>query len=228
MRLIERTARWADPETFRQLPVWYPEHARGAYFYKNNWSQPQTNKNRETGREEHKREANSYANKTLTRALGLRSVDRTNWSCCHIWAVDDARFQESNLIVRHHSYYSCVANMVLLPTPLKAFTDAMPEVKAMLRICARNLYGWHCDHESVTAAVATIDHWSDWDDYPKSWPRAPNLCLPLGVMKLNTAIKRSAERRLERIRLDLEEAGQHYPWEIVRRVLSEWRIPERT
>ena len=26
--LIERTARWVAPETFKLLPVWYPEHAR--------------------------------------------------------------------------------------------------------------------------------------------------------------------------------------------------------
>ena len=26
--LIERTARWVAPETFRLLPVWYPKHAR--------------------------------------------------------------------------------------------------------------------------------------------------------------------------------------------------------
>jgi hypothetical protein len=225
MSLIERTARWVDPETFGVLPVWYPEHARGAYFYKNNWSQPLTNKNRETGREEHKREANSYANKALTKALGLRSIDRTNWSCCHIWGVDDARFQESNLIVRHHSFYSCVANMVLLPTPLKAFTDAMLEVKAMLRICARNLYGWQCDHESAAAAVEIIDRWNDWNDYPKSWPRTSANCLPLGVMKFNTTIKRSAERRLERIRSDLANAGPHYPRDIVKRVLTNWKIP---
>jgi len=28
MRLIETTARWVDPETFRLLPPLYPEHAR--------------------------------------------------------------------------------------------------------------------------------------------------------------------------------------------------------
>jgi hypothetical protein len=48
-------------------------------------------------------------------------------------------------------FFSCVGNMVLLPTPLKAFTDTMPEIKSMLRICARNLYGWQCDHESMSA-----------------------------------------------------------------------------
>ena len=26
--LIERTARWVAPETFRLLPVWFPEHGR--------------------------------------------------------------------------------------------------------------------------------------------------------------------------------------------------------
>ncbi len=36
MRLIERTARWVAPETFRLLPVWYPEHSRRGLFYKSN------------------------------------------------------------------------------------------------------------------------------------------------------------------------------------------------
>lgn len=36
MRLIERTARWVDPATFRLLPLWYPEYARKDLFYKKN------------------------------------------------------------------------------------------------------------------------------------------------------------------------------------------------
>jgi hypothetical protein len=74
MRLIERTARWVDPETLRLLPLWYPEHARRTYFYKKNWSEPQLNKNRQTGHTEHKREGNVHANKALARVLGLRSM----------------------------------------------------------------------------------------------------------------------------------------------------------
>ncbi len=42
--LIERTARWVAPETFRLLPVWFPEHARRGLFYKGNWSEPQMNR----------------------------------------------------------------------------------------------------------------------------------------------------------------------------------------
>ena len=226
MRLIERTARWVDPKTFELLPVWYPEHARGALFYKGNWSEPQMNKNRQTGRSEHKREANRYANMALTRALGLRSDERKNWSCCHIWGVDDARFQTSNMIVRDRRYYSCVANMVLLPTPLKAFTDAMSDVKAMLRLCARNLYRWHCEHETAQTALAAIDGWTSWDAYPASWPRTPESSPPPGVVLLNKNIERNAKKRLQRIRQDLKKPGPHYPREEVSKVLAAWNIPE--
>ena len=105
MRLIERTARWVDPDTFRLLPLWYPEHARGTYLYKGNWSEPQLNKNRQTNQREHKREGNVSASKALAQALGLRDDDRPNWSCCHIWSVDDVRFQMANIVVRDRCFF---------------------------------------------------------------------------------------------------------------------------
>lgn len=37
--------------------------------------------------------------------------------------MDDASFQFSNVVVMDRRLFSCVGNMVLLPTPLKAFTD---------------------------------------------------------------------------------------------------------
>jgi hypothetical protein len=43
--------------------------------------------------------------------------------------------------------------MVWLPTPLKGFTDTLPEIKAMLRVCAFHLYGWACEHPSVADQV---------------------------------------------------------------------------
>jgi hypothetical protein len=224
MRLIERTARWVAPETFWLLPIWFPEYARRVYFYKANWSEPQMNKNRQTGISEHKREVNTYANKTLTLALGLRPDDRQNWSYCHVWGVDDALYQKSNAIVQNRHFYSCVANLVLLPTPLKAFTDTMSEVKAMIRICARNLYGWHCPHESMAEAIAGIDVWGDWSAYPASWPRKPGDAPPPGVMPLNDGIRFDAKARLTRVRQDLELAGPHYPKDEVRKALAYWRI----
>ena len=182
-RLIERTAMWVSPETFELLPVWFPEHARRALFYKNNWQEPQYNTNRTTGEKVHKREANIYGAKALDMALGIKSKDKTNWSCCHIWGVDDPKFQRTNTVVADHRFYSCVANMVLLPTPLKAFTDSMPEIKAMLRICSTNLYGWRCDHPDVLDWNEPPDYEKGfWKAYPGSWPRTPEENWPIGVI----------------------------------------------
>jgi hypothetical protein len=224
-RLIERTARWVAPETFQLLPVWYPEHARRRHFYKAGWSEPQMNKNQTTGVSVHKTEGNVYANKALTQALGLRQSTRPNWSCCHIWGVDDSTFQQANAVVSDHRFYSCIANMVLLPTPLKAFTDTMPEIKAMLRICARNLYGWQCDHETMAEVNAALDGWNDWSIYPQSWPREVSANRPLGVVDLTAEIAKQASRRLAAIRQELMTAGEFYPRDEVLRALDYWKIP---
>ena len=224
MGLIERTARWVDPETFEYLPVWYPEHARRGLFYKANWSEPQMNRNRQTGVSIHKSEGNTHANKALTLALGLRATERPNWSCCHIWGVDDAAYQVSNAVVQDRRFFSCVANMVLLPTPLKAFTDVMTEVKMMLRVCALHLYGWSCDHDDVADIAGQVEEWADWDAYPCSWPRQDRNSLPLGTAKFSARIKTSADRRKAAIRKDLASAGPHYPRDEVQKVLEYWDV----
>ena len=221
---IEQTAQWVAPETFKLLPLWYPEHARRSPFYKKNWSEPQMNKNRSTSISVHKAEGNVNANEALTLALGLKKKLRPNWSCCHIWGVDDANYQLSNTVVTDRRFYSCVGNMVLLPTPLKAFTDTMPEVKAMLRICARNLYGWQCDHDNLRASNSALDEWTDWEAYPRSWPRTPNEKRPMGTVELSAAIRTSAAKRLADIRRDLEHAGQFYPRPEVRDAMAYWKI----
>ena len=123
-----------------------------------------------------------------------------------------------------HRFFSCVGNMVMLPTPLKAFTDTMPDVKAMLRICARNLYGWQCDHDDLLATNTALDSWKDWDSYPQSWPRGPHEKRPLGVVELTPAIRTSAEKRKAKIRHDLEHAGNFYPRDKVREALTYWNI----
>jgi hypothetical protein len=224
MRLIERTARWVDPATFRLLPIWYPEHSRRGLFYKANWSEPQLNRNQQTGVAVHKHEGNNYANRALTHALGLRGGDRPNWSCCHIWGVDDPTYGSSNLVVQDPRYYSCVANMVLLPTPLKAFTDVMPEVKAMLRTCAYHTYGWRCGHDAV--AAIDVDEPCRDAAYPASWPRRTGDGFPPGTVPLTDGIVADARRRLQRIRHDLDHAGRFYPRDQVRSVLDYWKVAQ--
>lgn len=224
MGLIERTAHWVEPQTFEYLPVWYPGHARRAPLYKANWSEPQMNRNRQTGAIAHKFEGDIHASKALTLALGLRPAERPNWSCCHIWGVDDAAYQISNAVVQDRRFFSCVANMVLLPTPLKAFTDVMPEVKMMLRVCALQLYTWSCDCDEVADNASQVAEWSDWGVYPESWPKPGRSSLPIGTARFSTRIKDAADRRKTAIRKDLETAGPHYPRDDVRRVLDYWNI----
>ena len=222
MRLIERTARWVDPETFRLLPVWYPEHSRRGLFYKANWSAPQMNRNRQTGVEVHKSEGNNYAAKALTQALGLSGRNRPNWSCCHIWGLDDATYASTNVIVQDPRYFSWVANMVLLPSPLKAFTDMMPEVKAMLRTCAFNTYGWRCGHAAV--ADVALDVNAHAEAYPSTWPKAKDDAAPTGMIPISPAIRKAATKRLDTIRRDLDHAGPQYPREQVKAVMEYWGI----
>ena len=225
MGLIERTARWVDPTTFRYLPVWFPEHARGSLFYKSDWSEPQMNRTGQTGVSVHKRESNTYANKALKQALGLRSTDkRRNWSCCHIWGLDDPSFQVSNVVVQDHRFFSCVANMVLLPSPLKAFTDVMVDVKMMMRVCALHFYNWSCDQNEVANIAEEVRHWARWDDYPESWPKPGRNSSPRGLVPFSEPIKKAADRRKAAIRRDLTAAGPHYPHDKVRKALDYWKL----
>ncbi len=228
MLLIEKTARWVCPETHKLLPIWYPEYARKGLLYNNNWSEPQMNKNRLSGKKIHKAEGNQFASKALTYGLGLRTDGRKGWSCCHIWGVDDPKYQLTNLVVQDNRFFSSIANMILLPTALKTFTDTIPNVKTMIRICATHLYGWQCDHPSMKDAVKQVNDWNDWDIYPKSWPSPSKSGQPHGVMPINDDIKKSAERRWGNIQTDLKEAGQYYPREKVMAALDYWGLdPKR-
>jgi hypothetical protein len=49
VELIERTARWVNPETFRRLPIWAPHTARGRPLYDANWTRRYTNTRKATG-----------------------------------------------------------------------------------------------------------------------------------------------------------------------------------
>lgn len=219
--LIASTAMWVDRDTFHYLPVWYPEEGRQELMYKSNWAEPQYNTSRTTGEKVHKRVGNTKANLALTAALGHNTKSRPNWTCCHIWGVDDPSFQKPNSIVSDKRFYSCIANTVLLPTPLKAFTDAMPEIKTMLRVAASAYYGWSVEHPDVPG-IETERSLCLWDSYPESWPRSATDETPPGVVSLNKKIKTSADQRLKRIATDLESAGDYYPRQEVIDVIQYW------
>jgi hypothetical protein len=220
--LLVRTAKWVHPETFRLLPVWYPEYSRRCKRYNATWTKQAFN----TKRQAEKCEGNEKAQKALKNALGIfREVDWPNWTCCHIWGVDDPKFQLRNTVVVDPRYYSCIGNMVLLPTPLKALTDCMPDIKLMLRVCAWNLYGWVCDHPDVAAEAKRIRGGFVPQGYPSEWPLPNREILPPGTVPCTDRIRRAAENRRETIKSDLQNAAFiNYPRESVREVLRSWNI----
>ncbi|WP_447763418.1 hypothetical protein [Sphingopyxis panaciterrae] len=218
--LIAKTARWVDPATFRELPLWYPEHARRSPLYNAGWTERRQNRNRTSKEISDKYEGNTHANTALSLALGYRKRDRPNWSCCHIWGVDDARYMRSNAVVQDHRFFSCVGNMVLLPSPLKAFTDVMPEIKAMLRRCASDLYGWSCDHPDAPPLPKSAYRAAD---YPACWRGAAKGKVP-GLVFISPGIRKSIVARKAAIARDLQQAGEFYPRDAVRAALAYWKI----
>lgn len=224
--LVQRTARWVHPETFKALPVWAPHTARGMPLFNAGWTQRYTNTRKVTGLTAEKSEGNVAALKALLAALGVMMPPPKNWTVYHIWGYDDPTFSQRSSIVQDPRYFSCVGNMVWLPTSLKSFTDAMPEIKAMLRVCAFNLYGWVCEHESVKEQAALIT--SGWlpESYPTAWPRK----VGSGVFPPNTApftavVQAEILKRKKRIKAALANADFiHYPKQEVLDVLNFWKI----
>ena len=175
VKLIERNARWVHPETFRTLPVWAPHTARGRPLYDRKWTRRYTNTRKATGVTAEKFEGNVAALSALVAALGVASPKPKNWTVCHIWGYDDVSFAQRSNVVQDPRYFSCVANMVWLPTSLKGFTDTLPEIKAMLRVCSFHLYGWACEHPSVVDLAAKVrSGWnSRWVSEDLAEPRSP-------------------------------------------------------
>lgn len=226
VELIERTALWVNPETFRRLPVWAPYMARGRSLYNAEWNRRYTNTRKATGVTAEKVEGNVAALKALQAALGVTNPKPKNWTVCHIWGYDDSSYAQRSEVVQDPRYYSCLANMIWLPTPLKGFTDALPEVKDMLRVCAFQLYGWACDHPSVAEKSARVR--SGWvpDGYPRTWPapERPNV-LPQGTAPFTGCIEEKIAKQKQRIKNLIEDRGlKHFPRDEVLEVLKFWGV----
>ncbi|MFT5059708.1 MAG: hypothetical protein ACI9AX_000022 [Polaromonas sp.] len=204
--LLAKTSRWVDPETFNLLPVWFPDTARKEPLYKARWSERMNNKGQP------KYQGNVEANRTLTLALGTNSKDRKNWTCCHILgsAGDFSGLAKSE--VNDRRYYTCTANMLLVPTPLKAFTDSVPEVIAALRIATMRLYDFVPDGQTVPDREEA----GDW--YPVEWEHKAGF----ETVKLNPFIRKRVMTRFSTMRTDFEEAPGFYPKDECRSVFNYW------
>jgi hypothetical protein len=218
--IIARTARWVHPDTFSALPVWYPEIARGSPSYDADYKEVRKHKGTLD-----KVEGNILAQKALRYALG--ATDSANWTVCHIWGVDDPKFQKPNGIVKDPRFYSCVGNMIWLPTPLKGFTDSVPEIKLMLRTCAFHLYGWTCQFEDVDTLrqASQIGSGEIPNGYPATWPRYKGEKLPPNTAPWTDSIRERIKKRKSEIASKLQsDSHVHYPRDSVRKVLDFWKI----
>ncbi len=218
VELIAATAKWVHPLTFRSLPVWYPENVRGRQLCTSDWSEK-----RVTRRGLAKIEGNGIAGRALKSALGVRGKVK-NWTVCHIWGYDDATFARAGNVVRDPRFYSCVGNMVWLPTPLKGFTDSVDEIKAMLRICSYHLYDWTCEHEEVADAAKLIRRGRIPNGYPKVWPTRSRRVLPPGTAPYSPTIELRIAKRKARIKELLSARSRYFPKDEVTGVLEFWKI----
>jgi hypothetical protein len=220
MKMIARTARWVHPDTFHALPIWCPDTARGRPRFDAMWSRPLV-----SGRGVPKVEENIRAGNALVEALGVPRPKPKNWTVCHIWGYDDEKFSGPGNVVRDPRFYSCIGNMIWLPTPLKGFTDAVPQIKECLRVCAFQLYGWVCQHDDVRHAADRVRSGAIPESYPEEWPTVTRHALPPGTAKFNDRVRASVERHKAKIRAQLaNEKLTHYDHESVRQVLAFWKI----
>lgn len=221
--LIACTSRWVHPKTFQALPIWYPETARKQPKYNAQWDDVRKNTSRVTAKVTEKAELNVRAAEALRNALGTKKRD--NWTVCHIWGVDDVKFQKSNTVVCDHRFYSCVGNMVWLPTPLKGFTDAVPSIKRMLRTCAFHLYNWACEHPDVTSEAAEIRSGAIPNGYPEVWPTGERKILPPNTAPFSDRVAIAIKKRKEELKRMLNDSTlTHFPRDTVSGVLEFWKI----
>ena len=223
MEMIAHTSRWVHPDTFNALPIWCPETARGRPQYDKTWSRIRESNGVP------KKEENIKAANALKAALGIRGPKPENWNVCHIWGYDDPKFQGKSRIVQDPHYYSCIGNMVLVPTPLKGFTDAVPDIKRCLRACAYYLYKWvYEDAEANKDAAKEAEQIRSGKFpkcYPESWPNAKRNIHPLGTAPYSECVKGAVAKRKDKLRKQLaDETLEYYPRDDVREVLRFWNV----
>ncbi|NYF79677.1 hypothetical protein [Granulicella arctica] len=218
-KLLGETVRWVHPDVFRAMPLWYPETARGEPEFNAAYDkQRMLNGNLRA-------EANIFAGRALMKAMGLRKRP-PNWAVCHIWGYDDPKFGSKGNVVRDRRFYSCVGNMVLVPSPLKGLTDHIPEVRLMLRTCAYHLYGWLCEHDDLSSSndLEQIRQGLIPKDYPADWPVKKSDVLPRNVMHPDNWVWNEIGKRKERIKSELKTCGALYPREAIVSALRFWKV----
>ncbi len=95
---------------------------------------------------------NSWINKDFKKITDMSGCK--NYQTCHIWPG----------LAYKEKCFSAVANIVLLPKYIAAFSDFIPEIQDILKYRAYDLFGWYPEDEGV-AQPQEPKH------YPKIWTK---------------------------------------------------------
>lgn len=133
--LVSKTSYWADKKVFKHLRdknkfgVWYEHVARG--------------RPKGTVRKKTLLDDNTYANYAIKRALAgdHRMFRPRSFRVCHIY---DGKTKD-------HRYYTCIANLVLLPSAIHSLTDHYKPVMDVLKYRAYEYYRWRPAGAAVPA-----------------------------------------------------------------------------
>lgn len=207
--LLAESAQWVDPRVFKALPVAFPHAARGLPAFNANWEATE------------RKETNKLANLALYKALGETRLNDRSWTVCHLW---DCIVDQKNVVVTDRRFYTCLANMVLLPTPLKALTDSVPEIKRVLRFRSYQIFGWCCDYTNpiVQAEANEIANMSVNAQFPAHWPVAWRAAPAVPAGPISQVVRDwVASSKNTATRLCQAPPG-NYPANEVRQVLRYW------
>src|SRR5438067_450730 len=99
----------------------------------------------------------------------------------------------------------------------QGFTDAVPNIRRMLRTCAYYLYNWSCEHPDVAVQAAEVRSGKIPDGYPKEWPAPGRDILPPGTAPFSPAVVAAiAKRKQDVTRLLSDGSLTQFPREEVR------------
>ena len=130
--LVAACSLWASPDVFSKL---WEENGQGVWYPGERRARDADGEVKGTIKDGIRLDDNTYANHALKQALPAGHGGFRNWAVCHVWP---------NTCYDEH-YRTCIANLVLLPSPLASLTGFDPQVQAALQFRSWDLYGWRPD-----------------------------------------------------------------------------------
>ena len=155
--LVAETAIWSSPEVFIELKksnpngTWYPNRRRA-----------KKNEKKGTKQGNIVFDDNTHARNAIKKATGINEEIK-DYTACHIWTKS----------CYDHRYHTCIANLILVPSPIASLTDHHHHVVECLKFRAFEIYGWyHEEKETPTRPICYPSNWKDCEPYTEKIKKA--------------------------------------------------------